>query len=63
MSGKVEFSMYKLHNFYILNKSLLKWKLVVYTWEIACELLLLWKCDKNLGKRTFKQNFQTLEQI
>ena len=34
-SGKVEFSMYKLHNFYILNKSLLKWKLVVYTWEIV----------------------------
>lgn len=34
-SGKVEFSMYKLHNFYMLNKSLLKWKLVVYTWEIV----------------------------
>jgi len=28
-----------------------------------CELLLLWKCDENLGKKTFKQTFQALEQI
>ena len=28
-----------------------------------CELLLLWKCDENLGKRIFEQTFQALEQI